>query len=418
MNTNLPIGIINILIKLLANGLKFSFLLTLPVFFSLEEVGIYNLINATVVLFLYIAGIEYFYFANRRIKEIDTSIEHNSIVLSSQFALYLSIHIIALVPVYFYFSTNYSIGIPISIFLISYHINQEVSRILIFIRRPLLSSITLGIGQGLWALPVMIWFLLGQTLNLSTIFIVNSLFLVAGVYVGISRSNIFKYIDYSKIKISEIKKGMRICTPLLVGVLSYKGAEYLGRFMLAENDGAAASGAFSYFQIFGVIIQEIVYLGIITVFIPNLSEFFENPTYELKKKITQKGKHVLLLSISTAFILMIAGTIAGIYIDQLSMFKIFRIEFYLIIISYSVISISFFSATIIQLAQLDRVIAAINFLSAILALILYYVLINKSNLGLMGAAISILIWSIMIFISKSILAARALKLSNQRHLHE
>ncbi len=392
----------NVSIRLSTLGLKYIFFATLPIFFSFEEVGKYNLINASITLLIYILGMEFYYYANRKMLHsiLDSDSKSKaSAVISSQFALYAINHVLLSLPIIAWFEYKYDIGVISLIFIVFYHINMELSRILIHLNKQLQSSIVLGICQGLWVIAAWIFIMAGCDIDIEKLLLINIVFMIAGVAYGTYLIKHLLVFSIASVNPREIKEGLHVTLPLTAGVLGFKASEFLGRFWLESAYSMEAAGIFSYYQNISFAIQEIVYTGVIAIYLPHLIKYREKNKQLFDSYLKKAHRDTILLAITIATIVLIASKYIFLYLGKIELTDNFS-SLILITASYCTISIASFYGLIMYIYKRDKATAAINIICAFVAVLSMAILINTLELGVQGASIAFLGWAVLQLASK------------------
>jgi hypothetical protein len=357
--------------------------------YSFEEVGVYNLVCGAVTLSIYVAGMEFYYYSNRLLVTKEGA---GNDLFSSQIGLYAINYLFLAFPIIWWFN-GYGIGLVALGYLISYHLNLEISRILIYLKKPIFSSLILGIGQGVWVLPILGLCLLDKTPSLSKLLTINTAFMLIGLFIGLRLIKDQCKFSYKNVNFYQIINGIKITLPLTFGVLAYKGLEFLGRFWLEHDVGLEAAGIFSYFQNISYLIVEVVYVAIIAIDLPNILINKEQNSQRCNNLIRKMFFKIVILS----FVLLVGvGTGVPIFANIINKVEVYdhSMSFIIIATGYSALNIAAFYGAIMYVEKNDTAVAILNLSTALVGVVLMFFFVKVYSLEVIGAAVAFLGWAI------------------------
>ena len=121
---------INVFLRGLTLFLKFSLTILLIRYFSVEDYGLFSLIQSTVIILTFVVGLDYYNFSHREM--IRSEFKDFNLHLNQQLLIYFIAYLAVIPLAYFLLSTlrleNYLILI---LLVIAEHLSQEFYRILI-----------------------------------------------------------------------------------------------------------------------------------------------------------------------------------------------------------------------------------------------------------------------------------------------
>ncbi|MGQ1606914.1 hypothetical protein ACT438_14425 [Acinetobacter baumannii] len=303
MTSNLKLApLINLSIKALTLLGKFILIFYIAKYLPPQEVGIYGLLVVLVSYSLYAVGFDFYTFSTRELLHKEK--EKWGSFLKAQGYLILFAYLLFL-PLILIISSCF-IDIKWLLFLffliILEHLNQEVMRLLIIDKKLVWANNLLFIRSGLWCyiiIAAMYFSLVEKNLNnILYIWLTSDLIsLYAGWFV-LKKGIYFKSRD--KIQIEWVKKGLKICIPLLGSTLILRGITTLDRIWLEKLEGLEVIAAYSLF--FGLANSILSFLdtGVFSFIYPKMIQEKDNKNNFVKlvkKMLLQTLLLTLLISI-------------------------------------------------------------------------------------------------------------------------
>ncbi|WP_337049724.1 hypothetical protein [Serratia fonticola] len=258
---------------------KFVLIVFLARYLSLDELGIYALVVASVSYCLYLLGMDFYTFSSRDILS-DKKI-HWKEKIKDQFSFYAIIYIVTIsIAAYIYLLKI--IPDEIVIFgvavLIADHFSQELMRIMVIMGKPNEANIQLFIRTGGGSFFAIGFMWLANIYSLSVVFtfwlLGDILAILFSIFV-LRRENIGDIKTY-KINWLWILNGLKICTPLLISTLANRGVYTVDRYFVSHYSGVEMVGIYSYYSSFSGALLAFVDAGVIIYFYPKLISAFNN----------------------------------------------------------------------------------------------------------------------------------------------
>lgn len=218
--------LLNLSLRSINLGTKFVLVIFLAKLLSMEEFGVYGLLTALINFSLYLIGLDFYTYSNRELINAKNSTEKNKII-SSHLNIVLILYVVTLPLLSLIFFKQIIPLDYIILFyaiLISEHINQEIMRLLIIYKSPVISSLLFFIRSSSWVFIIIVLTFLSITTSLQTILavwlIAQIITLILGMY---TLYKLKVHIKIQSLDILWIKKGLKICVPFLLGTLAVRG---------------------------------------------------------------------------------------------------------------------------------------------------------------------------------------------------
>lgn len=213
---------------------KFLLLFLLARLLEPEEVGLYGLVAATISYSLFLVGFDFYIFTTREVIKLERS--QWGALLKNQCGLMLVLYLVfvPLLTLIFWFGLlPWYVAPWFFVLLLLEHLNQEITRLLIAVSRPLLSSLILFLRSGLWVFVLMVILLLeDEARSLVTVFqmwsIGGSMAAVLGI-LALTRMNIGGWRQ--KVDWSWVGRGLKVAVPFLLATLAIRGIYTADRFL-------------------------------------------------------------------------------------------------------------------------------------------------------------------------------------------
>lgn len=384
----------NISLRILPLGLKFIASLMIVRYYTLDKIGLYNNILGYISLFVYFIGLQLSYVTNREI--VKSGLKKKKQIIINQIYAHCAVYFLIFIPVYVFFEHKYNIGLLFFSLLLLSHINQEIYRFLYSLKKPLAGSIVFSFGNGLWALPILLLFLFGIYPSIDFLLLIIILFALISICVGIAvllkelgRNEWNMSVDIPFI-LSIVKTGL----PVMLSVLAFRSSELVGRFALEHGNNLSVSGVFSSFQIICSLILILSESGITVITFPHLVENLNKSVSEYTRIRSNAFLQTVCLSIAGPLMLVVLSVPCFEFLHKRE-FLLHVNSFYIMTLAYAALTLSSFYNTILYVHNQDRVLVIINIVTALISYIFIFVFIFILGMGLLGASITLLGWSIL-----------------------
>ena len=252
---------INVFLRGLTLFLKFSLTILLIRYFSVEDYGLFSLIQSTVIILTFVVGLDYYNFSHREM--IRSEFKDFNLHLNQQLLIYFIAYLAVIPLAYFLLSTlrleNYLILI---LLVIAEHLSQEFYRILVILNKTIIATLILFFRSGMWI--IILWVLINIEsiqINLQYVLYLWLLGCVASILYALKN---IRFTINLKLQKSVIRDGLLQSIPFFVGTLFFKILEYSGRYFLTYYFDNEKVGVFSFFSnisnILFVVVQTVVFI--------------------------------------------------------------------------------------------------------------------------------------------------------------
>ncbi|MGV2835658.1 lipopolysaccharide biosynthesis protein [Pseudomonas shirazensis] len=225
---------------------KFLLIFFLARFLAPSDLGAYGLLSATVGYALYAVGLDFHTYSTRELLKCERSAWGRH--LKGHGVLCLILYAVlgpVLLLLFFANLLPWSLMPWFFMLLVLEHINQELARLLIAAREPIIASVILFFRSGLWAVLITVMmFLDPQWRFLESVFMAWAIGAFVAMVIGVWRARNLGIGQWnSAIDWGWIRRGVAIAIPFILATLALRGLSTLDRFwfqMLADLDTLGA----------------------------------------------------------------------------------------------------------------------------------------------------------------------------------
>lgn len=328
-------------LRLVTLAIRFVFIIVLAKFLPVADVGIYGYLTALVGYFIYIAGFEYYTFANRElIKYQGLKKNKKNNIIFNQLVVYFSGYII-LIPTFtsILFYANFdvvTISIVVGISILE-HLCQEWNRILISIEKVTAATFVLFFRGGAWGISTALLMLYFPGMRaLDVIFFSWALSLVIAVLICFYSTP--RCLLSSEIDGKLIFRGLQACFTLFLASVATRGIVTFDRVVIESISTKDILAAYSVYSSIGNAIVAAVDAAIVSFMFPRIVSAAQSGNIDTLKKqlaIFTKGCIGVALVVSLIIILSMDAMLSWYSNDSYSIYKSFLYYF----IFFSVINI-------------------------------------------------------------------------------
>ncbi len=384
---------LSIIAKFLFTGLYFRY--------SEAEFGEYSLVATTILLLVFLLGMDFYSYANRAVLEPDSNPQK---IIFNQFSLYFLLYILMAPVVYLIFK---SVGfdadyLPLFyLVLITEHLNFEFYRLLFVFKKPLAANINLFFRNAFWVLVASIWLFVYEQIDVKTVL----WFWLAGDLLALLFSLGISWTKRHKISLQNFKldkqwivKGLVVSLPYILGSLAYKTIEFSDRYLIDYFLDKKAVGVYAFFANMANVLNIILFTLVVSVLYPGLVEsIMHKNKKDFKKKFMQFRKEIIVYSIGTG--VMLLGLLPVVlYIIGKTQYNGQLYIFVLLLLANMALNVSFLYHFIIYAYRKDWRIFKATALAALLNLVLNWFLIPFW--GISGAAVATLASFVLVAVLK------------------
>tara|TARA_B110000091_G_C13775711_1_gene458787 strand:+ start:510 stop:1754 length:1245 start_codon:yes stop_codon:yes gene_type:complete len=389
----------NLTIRGSATIIKLAFTLFLGSIFTESEFGLYSLIISSIYISLILIGFDVYLDCNRKIIQKEEPKEQ-AFILNNQLASYIPFYFLFSIVIFFIperIIPKEFIFLFFSVSIIE-HLNSEIFRLLLALRKTVIANLLFFIRNGLWPLVILVLYYFNFQFNIS---ILLSYWLYASI-LALIIGLIFlrkKYkLDLSLIDKKTIIASYKYAFIFFIGTIAYKIVEFSDRYFIDYYLDKESVGVYSLYSQFGSVLNTIIFTIVISIGYPKLLKaIYSNNLKQIIKERNNMLMEIVIISILTLLGgYLILDTLLAI-IDKPLYFK-FNYLFYLVIISNIIFNLSYVYHFIMIGYQKDFKITILTLIGAAINIILNIILIQKY--GIIGAIFSKTFAFLFILISK------------------
>jgi len=389
-------GSTNIVLRILSIVGKFLFTMYLIRYLTTHDLGVYSIFTTTVTIGSYILGIEFYTFSNREIMASIGNKKLISLYVQDQFLLYMFTYLFffpTIIVVVFYFGIlSWNLLWYFLVILATFHIAQELQRLLISISHPVIAIIIGTLGSGIWVYPAMILGLLfpwARTIDFS-LFIWSGFGIISCI-LGLKilhRRNIVLFSP-RKPNWRWIMRGFSSSIIFFCYTILYLATMKIDYYILLFVESEAEVGILSFFSNIAMILVDFVTVGVSINFLPKLVETYHQNRLDDYRKVSREFLHHTLKSTLILLPSFIFGIHVITYFTENKELSSNIIVYYIFLLTSFVICVSMSFHYQIYAQRRDTSILLIIFLGFIIKVVFCLVLIPK--LGILGASLATLI---------------------------
>ncbi|MAY34575.1 MAG: hypothetical protein CMN84_00595 [Spongiibacteraceae bacterium] len=313
----MKIRLANLSLRALTLAVKFAFILSLAVFLTPEQVGLYGLITVTVFYSIYFVGLEFYTFSTRDLVARPRS--EWSGLLSSQIVFFCLMYVVVLPASSILFWLEmlpWSVMASFVLLVVLEHLSTELLRLLVAIEKPLLATLIIFVKQALWSIcfTLAMWFN-PDFRNISDLL----LFWITGTFVSIliGIRPLLK-LDwkgaFSRLDWRWIRAGVAIAIPLLVSSVAVRTLFTFDRYAFEALNSLALLGAYSVYMGVASAMLSFMESGVFVFYYPRMMKAYKEnnlPEFQLAyRKLARQS--ILWLAV-----LMVGAALAGVVIFPL-----------------------------------------------------------------------------------------------------
>ena len=372
---------LSIIAKFLFTGLYFRY--------SEADFGEYSLVATTILLLVFLLGMDFYSYANRAVLEPGSNPQK---IIFNQFSLYFLLYVLLTPVVYLIFKSAGFEPDYLPLFylvLITEHLNFEFYRLLFVFKKPLAANINLFFRNAFWVLGASIWLFVYDRIDVKTVL----WFWFAGDLLSLLFSLAISWSKRHKISLQNFKldkqwivKGLVVSLPYILGSLAYKTIEFSDRYLIDYFLDKKAVGVYAFFSNMANVLNIILFTLVISVLYPGLVEsIMHKNKKDFKQRFKQFRKEIIVYSIITGVMLLVLLPVV-LYIIGKTQYNEQLYIFVLLVLANMALNFSFLHHFIIYAYRKDWRIFKATALAALLNVVLNWLLIP--NLGIAGAAIA------------------------------
>ncbi len=362
-------------------------------YFKYSEVafGEYSLVATTIVLLVFLMGMDFYSYANRAILEPGS---HPQKIIFNQFVLYIILYIILLPVVYLIFKLEHFLMHYFWLFylvLITEHLNLEFYRLMFVFKKPLAANINLFLRNALWVLVAVLFLLVYKRIDIYTVLALwlagNMAALLFSFAISLTKRQKIS-LQHFKFDKSWIIKGVYVSLPYILGSLAYKTIEFSDRYLIDFYLGKKAVGIYAFFANMANVLNIVLFTLVISVLYPVMVESIMKQQKHLFRQTYERfKKEIIYYALATGLLLSVFLPVVLIYIGKTAYVSQIYI-FGLLLLANMALNWSFLYHFVIYAHKKDWQIFKATAWAAVVNILLNVILIP--DWGIAGAAMATL----------------------------
>jgi len=398
----------NLILRSLTLASRFVLLMFLARYLSPEDLGIWGLMNVTIVMSLYFLGLDFYVFNTRELLAHDD--KQRVVFIRDQFVFHGLMYLIVLpvllsVFVFQFISWQY-VG-WFYLILVLEHLSQEAARLLTTLSRPVMANLVLFFRSGAWIYAVVTTgYFKGDLRGLPIIWagwvIGATISIVVAIF--ILRFLPWKEIYNRPVNWKWIKTGTTIALPFLLSTMAMVGIQYIDRYFIQHFWGEAEVGFYTFYAQIANVIFVFIFTGINMILYPKIIESFQKGRFDTYHALMKK------MSIGIIGGIVLLSTIAALLIKPLLVildrqeYTQYSNIFYLLLIAVAFMTASFIPHYVLFVRKKDKAIVGSSIAALCIAAISNFILVPVY--GLEGAAFAAIASMATMFLAKLMMALK------------
>ena len=311
----LKTSVANLFLRGLTLVSKFVLLLFVAARMLPEDLGIFGLFSVTVVISLYLLGMDFYVFNTREILARD---ETECLPLIRDQVVFHALTYLIILPL---LSVVFLAGLIswkylgwFYLILVLEHLSQEAGRLLITLSRPTMANTVLFLRSGIWIYVVLaMGYLWEDALSLTLIWMfwgfgaLSSLALAARALKHLPWKNVLSIsVDWGWLRL-----GVKGSLPFFGSTVALLGIQYADRYFLQNFHGEAMVGVYTFFANIANLIQVFIYTGVIMILYPRIVSAYQ------RQKMTDYRALMRRMALSVVCGVVILSVLAALGIGPL-----------------------------------------------------------------------------------------------------
>jgi len=395
---------------------RFVLLMFLARYLTPEDLGIWGMMNVTIVMSLYFLGLDFYVYNTRELLAYDDN--QRVLMIRDQLVFHGLMYLVVLPLLLGIFIFNFIGWKYIGWFyliLVLEHLSQEAARLLTTLFRPVMANLVLFFRSGAWIYAVVATAYFKEDLRgLTTIW--------TGWVIGVAISiiiaiYILRFLPWSEIKgrpvnWTWIKTGSTIALPFLLATMSMVGMQYIDRYFIQYFWGEAEVGFYTFYANIANVIFVFIFTGINMILYPKIIESFQKGLFDEYHALMKK------MSIGIVGGIVILSTLAALLINPLLVildrqeYTQYSNIFYLLLIAVAFLTVSFIPHYALFVRKKDKAIVGSSVAALCVAVVANYILVPLY--GLAGAAYAAVASMATMFLAKLVLALNQDKIETNK----
>lgn len=391
---------------------KFILVLFLAKYVTLNELGIYSLITASVTYFIFLLGFDFYTYSNREL--LKTEDKRWGSAINNQFIFYCISYVLSIPIILIFFYLDI---IPWEYFLYFYallileHSSQELMRLLVVMLKPMQANIQLFIRSGGWIFFFILYYYFTGNISLSSLFIFWIIADLLAITFSIACFDKYKvfYLKFSEFNFSWVITGLRIALPLLISTLALRGIYVVDRYILKYQADISSVGIYSFYSNMSNALISFVDAVIVVQFYPKLIKAYSNNDIVNYSEVLRSfKKRMIYFCIAIFTILASTFPIVAFFLGKSQFIENISV-YYILLVSAVIYCIGLVYHFELYARDKDKPIIVSSLVSFIVGIAIMFLL---SRYGMLGIAFGQLSATLLILITKKIAIERIKRLEN------
>ena len=385
MNSEIIKRLVNLALRGLSMGSKFVLVIFLAKYLSVEDIGLYGLIIATVSFSVVLLGGEIYTYSQREMLSVDKShwfwvIQHQSIA-----TLMLYFIVLPLQLVIFYNNWLPKSLMPIYVLLlISEHIAQEINRILITMQKQLIASIILFCRLGAWCWVVIILFLYNESYRqIDTVLWLWLSGSVMSIVIGvIFVVNELPSLSFNKVDKTWIKKGYSVAFKFFCATLCYRAIMTADRYIIEYVGGKDMLAVYVVYISIAMAINSVLVPTVFSFVYPKLVANYKKGKFaEYQRNLKELIRSVVIIGGGVAVLIGVFAPFVFEWTDKVILLENIHLLWLLLLMSF-LYSVSMVPHYVLYAKGLDNKILYSHFFSLLFFTVGCLVAMNSTNVNI------------------------------------
>lgn len=299
-------------------GSKFLLIISIARILPTEQLGVYGLFTATVNYSLYVVGLDYYTYTTREL--LGRPLSEWAPLIRDQAIFYCIVYVVCFPLLLVLFGTGLMPWKLVGWFYIVLaieHLSQELFRLLVALKRPLLANFIAFLRLASWVYAVLfLYWYTDISKDLTVIWWGWSLGGLAAVGVGLY--TLFTQLDWSTLHTTAIdrnamKSGLKISTRFLVATLSLRAVFTLDRYWVESFGTLREVGIYSFYMSMANSISSFLEAGVVMIHSPKIIQAYQRgdiPLYDSHRASMKNALFVWLFFLSLGIVLLMGPLLA------------------------------------------------------------------------------------------------------------
>ncbi len=400
--------LLNLALRGLSMGSKFVLIIFLARYLSVEDIGLYGLVVATVSFSVILLGGEFYTYSQRELLSVDKNkwcwiLQHQSLATMALYLLILPLQVLIF----------YNEWLPLKlislyfILLVSEHLAQEINRILIAFQMQLVASFILFFRLGAWCwVLIALFFLDDYFWNIETVLVCWLIGSIVSVIIGIIYIvKTVPEIFISKIDKSWLIKGYKVAFKFFCATLFFRGIMTADRYFIEFVGGKDMLAVYVVYISIAMAINSVLVPVVFSFVYPKLVSNYKKGNFnEYRKNIKELTYSVVIVGGGVALAIGIFAPYILVWTNKNILLDNILILWLLLLMSF-LYSFSMVPHYILYAKNSDKKILYSHFVGLLVFLVGCYLAVVEENVNIL--LYSLILSMLILFSMKSWFALKS-----------